>query len=289
VHVTVDVLEAGPARGQLRVASMYRWPERHGGALVDVEVTTVLELRAGEPFVRVETGWVNRTRDQRVRVVFALPAPAASSRAECAFTVVERGLTAEGGATELGLATFPAKRFVQAGGLTVAHDRVLEYELVDIDDTGAHALALTLARGTGFLSQLPMKTRPLPAGPFIAMEGSQLQKPVAVRYAVQAGAVNPYALVDDAFLPLAVGRAGGGARAQTGQALAVDGAEVSSLRRVGGRLELRVFNPSDQTATVDIGGRHGWLVDLRGRPVEPFSSTFALGPQRIATAVIDEC
>ena len=55
------------------------------------------------------------------------------SEAECAFTTVARGLTAEGRPDELGLPTFPARRFVSAGGLTVVHDGVVEYELVDID------------------------------------------------------------------------------------------------------------------------------------------------------------
>jgi hypothetical protein len=53
-------------------------------------------------------------------------------------------------------------------------------------------------------------------------------------------------------------------------------------------LEVRVFNPSDDTTTVTIDGRRGWLVDLRGRPVEPFDGQFDLEPWRIATAVLDE-
>src|SRR6185503_20379693 len=114
--------------------------------------------------VRVETRWNNQTRDQRVRVVFPLPRPAASSEAECVFAIVERGLEAEGGPTELGLPTFPSKRFVRAGGLTVVHDGVREYELTAIRDGRAHEIALTLARCTGLLSQMPMATRPLPAG-----------------------------------------------------------------------------------------------------------------------------
>ena len=64
----------------------------------------------------------------------ALPSPAATSEAECAFTVVERGLTAEGRPEEFGLPTFPSRRFVRAGGLTVVHEGLLEYELVDIDE-----------------------------------------------------------------------------------------------------------------------------------------------------------
>jgi len=289
-RVAVELLEHGPLRGRLRIVATYRWPERLGGPLVDTDVTTTLEVRAGEAFVRVETGWNNRTRDQRVRAMFPLLEPATTSRAECVFAVVERGLEAEGGFSEMGIPTYPSKRFVQAGGLTIVHEGVREYELVDVRDGTAHALALTLARCTGLLSQGPMTTRPLPAGPLTPMEGSQLQKPIVARYAVHVGNADPYALVDDVLVGLQVIRAtqGSGALATEGQALSVDGAPVSSLRRVAGRLELRVFNPTDDTTTVTVDGRRGWLVDLRGRPVEPFDGRFDLEPWRIATAVLDE-
>jgi alpha-mannosidase len=306
-QVAVEVLETGPVRARVRITSTYKWPERHGGRLIDVGITTTLEIDAGEQLVRVVTRWTNQSRDQRVRVTFPLPEPAVASRAECVFAVVERGLEAEGGPTELGIPTFPSKRFVQAGGLTVVHDGVREYELIDIRDGRAHQLALTLARCTGLLSQVPMATRPLPAGPITPMEGSQLQKPIVASYALHVGDANPFALADDVLVPLQVLQPGRASRPpggrptprssdpqgseivlKQGQALSVDGAPVSSLRRAAGRLELRVFNPTADTTTVTIDGRRGWLVDMRGRPVEPFEEQFTLGPWRIATAVLND-
>jgi hypothetical protein len=138
------------------------------------------------------------------------------------------------------------------------------------------------------LSQGPMATRPLPAGPFTRMEGPQLQKPISVRYAVAVGEEgDPYALVEDAFVPLLVTRAGGGSESSSGQALAVHGAEVSALQRTpAGALELRVFNPTEHATTVTVDGRTGWLVDLRGRPIQSFSESFDLAPFQIATAVL---
>jgi hypothetical protein len=50
---------------------------------------------------------------------------------------------------------------------------------------------------------------------------------------------------------------------------------------------VRVFNPTDAATTVHLGGRTGWLVDLRGRPLEPFTGAFPLGPWQIATARLD--
>ncbi|MGI8686162.1 MAG: alpha-mannosidase, partial [Acidimicrobiales bacterium] len=289
--VAVDVLEPGPLRGRLLVRRTFTWPERiddHARARIGrrtVEVTTVVEVRAGEPLVRVHTTFDNPCRDHRLRAHFPLPARAAGSRAECAFAVVERGLEAEGGPTEAPLPTFPSRRFVQAGGLTLVHEGLLEYELVDVADGTAGTLALTLLRATGMLSRVEMTTRPLPAGPPDHLEGPQMLGAVEARYALQAGDANPYTLVDDVFLPLLVVQAdGGGNGPATGTALCVEGAEVSALQRVAGSLELRVFNPTSVPTTVRIDGHTGWLVDLRGRPVKSFDGEFDLGPWAIATA-----
>ena len=135
-----------------------------------------------------------------------------------------------------------------------------------------------------------MTYRPWPAGPPVRAEAAQMIGPVRVRYCVHVGDADPYALADDAFLPLEVVQApGGGDRPGRGAALTVDGAEVSAVVRRAGALEVRVFNPSDDPTTVDLGGRSGWLMDLRGRPLEPFDGRFrALRPWGIATARITE-
>jgi alpha-mannosidase len=285
--VTVEVVESGPMRARIRIRSAYEWPERVQGrprarvGSVPVEVVTTLELRAGDRFVRVTTDLDNRCDDHRLRVHFPLPAQASVSRAECAFAVVERGLTAEGGPNEYGLPTFPSRRFVSAGGLTVAHEGLLEYELVD----DGRELAVTLLRAVGTLSRVDMAYRALPAGPPVDTDGAQMHKRMRLHYAVQAGDGDPYALVEEAFLPLMVVHApGGGSAPNEGSALSVHGAEVSAVRREGGTLEVRVFNPTDGDTTVDLDGRTGWLVDLRGRPLGPFDGSFPLGPWQIATA-----
>jgi alpha-mannosidase len=289
--VEVTVVEAGPVRGFVAVDRTFTWPERlddatgeRVGARTTV-VRTLVELHAGERLVRLTTSFDNASRDHRLRAWFPLASPATVSRAECAFAIVERGLEAEGGPSEPALPTFPSRRFVQAGGVTVVHEGLLEYELVD----GGRALALTLLRANGWLSRGPMPSRPEPAGPVNPLEGPQLQGHLELRYAVQVGEADPYELVDAAFLPLAVVTApGGGSRPDEGQELSVHGAEVSALRRAPGGLELRVFNPSAEATTVRVEGRRGWLVDLRGRPLEPFEGSFELAPWRLATARLDD-
>jgi mannosylglycerate hydrolase len=290
--VAISLVESGPVRAAVVAKRTYRWPEsidegrRARIGEREVHVTSRVELRAGEPLVRVTTSFDNTCRDHRLRALFPLPEPADHSSAECAFAVVSRGLIAEGGPSERALATYPSRRFVQAGGLTVCHEGLCEYELVDLapetassDPAGAdpagpaagaatgapegasdptlraHGLALTLLRATGMLSRLTMLNRPLPAGPTDPLEGPQLQGPLTVRYAVAVGDQNGYALADDAFADLpVVSSLGGGRRGLEGSMLSVSGAEVSSLRRVaGGALEVRVFNPTGLATTVELG------------------------------------
>jgi hypothetical protein len=287
--VGVEVVEAGPLRATLSVTRTFAWPER----VVDgvrsgnwlVEVRTRLALQAGERLVRVTTSFDNHCRDHRLRSWFPLPGRATSSRAECAFAVVERGLTAEGGPHEVGVPTFPSRRFVCAGGLTVVHEGLLEYELVD----DGRALVITLLRAVGLLSGSDLATRPQPAGPPLPVEGAQLQGPRTLRYGVVLGEDDPWSAVDDAFLPLELTMGSGrGPLAPSGSALSIEGAQVSAVRRTAGHLlEVRVFNPTPEETTVAIVGRSGWLVDLRGRRLERFDGSLPLRPWGIATLRLD--
>ena len=290
--VTVRVDERGPVRARARLTATYTWPDHVDGSSQArvgehrVEVDTDVELQADDPVVRVTTTFVNPSGDHRVRVHLPLPEPARHSHAESAFTVVSRGLTAEGRPDEFGLPTAPSNRFVTAGRLTVAHEGVCEYELVDVEGDVARTLALTVLRSTGMLSRLGMAYRPFPAGPLTPVEGLQMRgKRITLRYALALDCDDPYRLADDVLLPLeAVSSLGGGTRPPSGTELTVDGAEVSALHRVAGVLEARVFNPTSQPAVVSFAGRSGWLVDLRGYPLEPFEGSFELRPFGIATA-----
>ncbi len=307
--VRVKVLEDGPVRARVEIETDHDWPTHAEGderycseratTTRAVTVRTVLELRTGERFVRVRSEWDNTCRDHRVRVHFPLPAPAASSHAECAFTVVERGLTAEGGPHEPGLPTFVSRRFVDAAdgerGLAVLHDGLLEYELVD----GGRELALTLLRSTGYLSRSEPSLRPNPAGPLDPLHGSQMFGPVVAEYALLPhrgdwAAAGLYDAADELLVPLERAWGGGrddATRSPEGRALHVGGVPVSAVHReASGHLVVRVFNPypEDREATVTTPDEDGagWVVDLRGAPVEPFDGSYRLRPHEILTVRI---
>lgn len=288
--VRVTVVEEGPVRGVVRIESDWTWPEAivdgaRSGA-VATTVVTELALHADERLVRVETTVDNRSRDHRLRVHHPLRRPATSSAAGCAYATVTRGLEAEGGPTEMPLPTFPARDHVTAGGLTAVVEGVAEYELVGIGAEGATEVALTLLRCTGLLSQGPMATRPVPAGPIVETPGAQMPGVTTVRYGLAVDAEDPRALADDLWVPLLVASPRGPHRSDGHVALAVEGAEVSAVRRRAGGLEVRVWNPSDTEATVTLD-RTGWLVDLRGRPQDRLDGPFPLRPWGIQTLVLD--
>lgn len=303
--VGVTVGERGPVRAALEVAATYAWPVGAVGDLrscarreddtVRCAVRTRLELRTDERFLRVHTEIDNQARDHRLRVHCPLPERVTGSDAECAFAVVRRGLTAEGGPHEVGLPTFVSRRFVDCSdgtaGLAVLHDGLLEYEVVA--DGGE--LALTILRAVGYLSRVEPALRPNPAGPMDALEGPQLQGRRHVDYALLPHpgdwqAADLFAAADAFLVPLERARVGAttGDVPATGQALRVDGAQVSSVTRGPGGLSVRVFNATPNPSTVaverDGGPASGWLVDLLGRPLEPFAGEFPLRAWGIATA-----
>ncbi len=286
--VAVTLAESGPVRGRLVVTTRSRWPTHAVGddrrctaradAGVPVTITTTYELRAGEAFVRVRHAFANPARDHRLRTHLPLPGPVDGSHAECAYAVVERGLVAEGGPHEPGLATWPSRRFVDAAdqrggvGLAVVHDGLLEHEVVG---DGAE-LAITLLRAVGWLSRREPDLRPNPAGPARPTPGAQLLGERTADYAIVLhrgdwAAARLHAVAARVLTPLPVAAVGPGFGTRPASGAAVPGldlgrAELAALRRTAdGGVELRAFNPGTEPAAVRLpGGTRS--VDLRGEP-----------------------
>jgi mannosylglycerate hydrolase len=315
-EVSIEVVEAGPVRARLLVISRHRVPtqaigdERSCAArsneLTDLVVRTTVELRAGERFLRIHVELDHHVRDHRLRAHFPLPAHVTGSDAECAFAVVSRGLTAEGGPHELGLPTFVSRRFVDCSdddetvGLALLHDGLLEYEVVD----DGSELALTLLRATGYLSRAEPAYRPNPAGPLNPLHGPQLQGPISLDYAVLAHRGNweqahvPDA-AEDALVSLEVVHASPSRedRAETkpvvGSALSVTGAYVSALvRAADGSLTIRLVNLSPDPADAEVRTASGTaltgqVVTLVGDSTSPFTGSIALRAWEIVTLQLD--
>jgi mannosylglycerate hydrolase len=251
----VETLADGPLRGALAVRRTYAWPPDH-----EVVVETVVELRAGEPFVRLRVSFDNQADDQRVRVHVPVPRAADRSFAEGQYAVVERGLTAEGGYGEVPLPTFPASSFVAAGGLAVLLEHVSEYELLDGE------LALTVLRSTGFISRNTNPYREDPAGPELPIPDAQMRGPQSFSFGLfsyegERPGIDVLEQAERYRLPfVALPGSGGPDELASGRGLEVEGAVLTALRRVDGGLEARVVNETPEPVTAFV---EGVTVDLR--------------------------
>lgn len=305
--VSVHADPAGPVRGRLSVTRRYDWPvgvapdgSARTSATIPTEVTTTVELRAGEPFLRIGIWFENHSDDHRVRFHARLPRRTERSSAEGQFAVVQRGLAGEGGYQEEPLATFPAHGWVDAGGLAVLLDHVTEYELTD----GGGEVALTLLRSTGLISRNANPFRQDPAGPEIAIPDAQMRGgwhmsfglyphagewtaagvvEAAERYRHAPITFNGASLDEEAWPPEGAGQ----------EALMLESRDVelaSLQRRDDGWLEARIVNLAPDRREVALRGEitEAREASLRGEPgpplpVEGGALTLALGAAEIRT------
>ncbi len=300
---TVDVRlgDHGPLRGELSIVRAYEWPRGltadargRSDRTVATEVTTTLELRADEPFVRVSVTFDNDSVDHRVRFHIPLPAPVTGSAAEGQFAVVQRGLEQEGGHGEVPLPTFPALGFASVEGCSVLLDQVTEYEVVE-----RRELALTLLRSFGLISRNANPYREDPAGPEVAVPAAQLLGARSFRFALlpHAGTWADAGTRDAAERyrhPFAVVRGSGPLDAPTGEVpgLRLDGEGVvlTAVRRRDDWLEVRLVNERAEASRAVLGPSIAAAreADLLGRPgadldVSADGLTLDLGPWEIRT------
>ncbi|MEU2930490.1 alpha-mannosidase [Streptomyces sp. NPDC007251] len=310
-EITVEHLESGPLRSRLRVTRLYEWPaalssdrDLRSGRTVPTPVETLVEVRVGEPFVRVSTSFLNQSADHRLRFHVPLPERVATSASAGQFAVTERGLTAEGGWGEYPIPTFPASSFVSAGAANVLLDHSSEYEIVD----DGSELAITLLRAIGSISVNIHPLRDEPAASEIPVPGAQdLGMRIENRLAVVPSATgwqgtHAVALAEEFRNHVLVARGtapAGGNLPPDATGVRVDGRDVfvSSIRRVtdadrGAGTEIRLAAMSDTDSTVHVTGAftEATTVDLLGRPLAetPVEDglELALGPWEIRTVVV---
>jgi alpha-mannosidase len=254
--IYVGTTAEGPVRGELLVTRTYEWPVGlpRSAERKRVDVATRAELRAGEPFCRLEVSFDNPCRDHRVRFHIPLPEAAASSSAEGQFAVVERGLEAEGGHGEVPLPTFPASGFVDAGGVAVLLEHVMEYELVE-----GHELAVTLLRSTGLISRVAHPYREENAGPEVTIPDAQMIGPHRVAFALYPhesswADADVLGQAERYRLPFLTAAGTGEGGLEEARGLEVEGAVLTALRRKDDWLELRLVRELPQAGTAIVRG-----------------------------------
>ena len=198
------------------------------------------EKLSGEPLTRLQVDLVNEAPDHRLRLL--IPADTrAGTWAGVAFGAVERPFRAPGSEPgwEYDLRTDPARQWLLAGGVGVIVPGPFEYELIE------GYIALTLLRCAGWLSRSDLGNRPGNAGPEVATPDGQLLGRHHFELALLPGAADHLEVARwaDAFChPLALAPAG---LAAPPRLRGRRSEFVSSLRRVGGRAQLRTYDLAD--------------------------------------------
>lgn len=232
-----SVTQAGPGAARFTFA----------GVTVDVAATR----RPGERFTRLALRVDNARDDHRLRLWVSLREAPDRAVAVAPFEVVERPLIGEGFESEIGSPTWPASGAVLAGGTALLTEGVVEYEV------SGDRIGLTLLRAVGQLARPTLPTRPIWAGPPMATPGGQCHGVWNVAVGVLPDATpNDLCEQRERFaLPLLDVEAHGGGDLVPGRLLQVDGACLSSVRRDGDELRVRVWNPTDRAVDAMVQGR----------------------------------
>jgi alpha-mannosidase len=210
--------------------------------------------RRDEPFLRLEGVIRNDRPDHRLRLHVTLPSFVDRSLAGAPFELVERPLVGEGSDAEAASATWPARHVAVAGPVAFLHEGVFEYEVV-----GGRALAVTLLRCIGRISG-SFATSPWDAGPRTPTPNAQMIGETAFTLGIWADPpVGPELLSGwERFgLPIAEApAAGGGTLPRKGQLLSLKlgAGQLSSIRRVGGTRQVRVWNSGREAVPAEVAG-----------------------------------
>jgi mannosylglycerate hydrolase len=234
---------------------------RHADLSFGRDLSVRLTLAALGRGVRI-TGVIRSARpDHRLRLHVALPEAVDRVVAGSPFELVDRGLVSEGSDLEAPSPTWPARGVALAGGVAVLSEGVFEYEVVD-----GRELAVTIQRAVGTISRQSIATRPWPAGPDVATPEAQMLGDSEFVLGVLPSAFPKDLLPawERFALPIVEREAtGGGPLPDRGSLLEIEGAELSSVRRRDGDVEVRVWNPTTEPTVARVAGEA-----LQLRPAE---------------------
>jgi mannosylglycerate hydrolase len=144
--------------------------ERRAKTFATLALRVDARIAPGVPRVDLAVTLENAARDHRVRLLFPTGTPVTTFRAATTFDVTER-TTAPRDATRwvhCAPATFPHQGWVSVNGLTVVAPGLPEAEV-----TPDGTVAITVLRAVGWLAHFDLRSRPVPAGPNMPVEGAQ--------------------------------------------------------------------------------------------------------------------
>jgi alpha-mannosidase/mannosylglycerate hydrolase len=274
----VAIVHDGPRLTTFRVRTTMSVPAefdfgrmRRSDRFVDLAIDSRISLRAGADWVEIETTVDNAAGDHRLRALFPSGAEAKTCFSDAPFDVVERPIALRKDNSdyrELEVETRPQQTWTAVGdarrGLAVVATGLMEAAVRDLP---ARPIALTLFRAT----RRTVLTDGEPLG--------QLRGPMKFRYWIVPGAPDRVRLCEmgqelaAGFRQVALAREDvkPGKRPRVSSFLRLEGpAVLTSARREGDAVEVRMFNPCDSAieAVLHTQAGRSRQVDLESRPLE---------------------
>ncbi|GAA5525508.1 mannosylglycerate hydrolase [Microbulbifer aestuariivivens] len=244
-----------------------------------------IRLLPDEPMALCQLHWHNRARDQRLRLHIPLQEKAPASAADSAFDWVRRDTVYRSsapveGQQETAVAVLPTYSAIKAGRAGFVHRGLQEAEVIDAGSEDL--LAITLLRSVGWLSRRDLKTRGLGAGPDMQTPAAQCLGEYDYEFALNLCDPEAVTLLNSAAnfrRPVQKLRGRCAREPQTLQ-LHCGALQVSSVRRRGTGIEVRLWNPSDQPVRADFDRDGVVRTDLAGAAI---SADSTVAPRQIAT------
>jgi hypothetical protein len=246
----------------LRITRVFELPsglaaDREERSAVTTPVTLVTDVRLAADLSRLDVDVMvdNRARDHRLRLLFPTGRACETFDAAVAFDVARRSTAPP---DDRGWVHPAPRTFAHHGWVSANHLTVVAPGLPEAEVTADGTIALTALRAVGWLARFDLHSRPIPAGPVMAVEGAQEIGRTAARCALLAGC-DPNA-ARDAELALR-GVLGGPAPPLSDGAvllaLTPDTLVLSALKPAqrGDGIIVRVLNPTDrpQRASLRLG------------------------------------
>jgi mannosylglycerate hydrolase len=153
-------------------------------------VTSEARITPGVTRVDLTVRVHNQAEDHRLRLRFPTGRPAATFQLATTFDVATRTTARPDDSRWVhpAPATFVHQGWVHANGLTVVAPGLPEAEV-----TADGTIAITLLRAVGWLARFDLHSRPLPAGPMMAVPGAQCRGLLEARMALLGGCDPPAA------------------------------------------------------------------------------------------------
>ncbi len=240
-----------------------------------------LRLLAGEAYIRASLRWTNLAKDHRLRLILPLNEKIKNTISDSAFFLIDRPVLYREerdviSRTEAAVCVNPSYSYIEAGGLRVVHLAMQEFEIIDAREEDR--LAITLIRAVGWLSRRDLITRGVGAGPDFETPQAQCLGEESFSFMLSVGTNGALKPGDAELLRRpSLFLKGKGQIAE--QPLQLEGHEVqiSSCRRRGDDIELRLFNPAKQRCEYTLLGREPRYTNLLGREVAHESTELEAG------------